>query len=165
MSGQVLNEVKPTQPARWWWTLAVVVLAVALIAIFVAAARQNRSMEETETLPRPSTQRPTTGTPVATVVPLPRGDRDLELIGDRIAEAAVYLRARQHGPALRALNSAASATRQLHETRPGLNPAILSSALTEFAAIEREIQRGETEEARNHLLQVGRTLDVANNTQ
>lgn len=165
MPGQVLNEVKPTQPARWWWTLAVIVLAVALIAIFIAASRQNRSVEETETLARTSTQRPTTGTPVATVVPLPAGDRDLERIGDRLAEAAVYLRARQHGPALRALNSAATATRQLHEARPDLNPAVLAAALGEFTVIEREIQRGEIEDARSRLLQVGRTLDVAGTTQ
>jgi hypothetical protein len=165
MSGQVLNELKAPQPARWRWTFAVVGLGIVLIAIFVAAARRKSSVEETVTLPHHSNQRPTTGTPVATVVPLPPGDRDLELVGDRIAEAAVFLRARQHGPALRALNAAAAATRELRDTRHDLDPNILSSALTEFAVIEHEIQHGEIEDARNRLLQVGRTLDVANGMQ
>lgn len=165
MSGQVLNDVNATPSTRRWWTLAVVVLGASLIAIFVAASRRSNPVEQTVTLAQNSNQRPTAGIPVATAPQLPAGDRDLELIGDRIAEAAVLLRARQHVAALRALNAAASATRQLRDTRPDLDNKVISSALNEFAMIERAIQRGETEDARTRLLQVGRSLDLANNTQ
>ena len=165
MPGEVLPTYKSNQPAKWWWTGAIVVLAVVLLLIFISAATRNKPVEETVTLSQHVEQRPTAGTPVATVAPLPTADRDLELIGDRVAEAAVYLRQHQRNPALHALAAAENTTRHLRDTRPDLDSNVLSATETELAAIEREVQRGNTDEARQRLLKLGRDLDLANNSQ
>jgi hypothetical protein len=159
MPGPALPDKHPGQPAKWWWTLAIIVLGVLLIVIFISAAHRNAPVEETVTLPQKVNQRPTKGTLVETVTPLPVGDRDLESIGDRVAEAAVYLRERQRAPALRALAAAESATHQLREKRTDLDPRILNTTSAELAIIEREIQRGNIDEARSRMVQLARNLD------
>lgn len=161
MSSKAITTTSSNQPAKRWWTVALVVLGLLLVVIFIAAARRNRPVEETVTLSQTVRPKITTGVPVANASPLPAGDRDLELIGDRVAEAAVLLRDRQRGPALRAIAAAENLTRQMRQTLPDIDSQLLNATATELALIEREIQRGEVESTLMRLVQLSRRLDTA----
>jgi hypothetical protein len=153
------------QPAKRWWSVALVLLGALLVLIFIAAARRNQPMEETVTLARSVPPPATTGLPVGNANPLPAVDRDLELLGDWIAEATVHARDRQRGPALRAITAAENLVRQIRETRPDLNRPFLSSTAAELIAIERDLQRGELESTLARLVQLSRTLDTVVSSQ
>jgi hypothetical protein len=162
MSGQALPNSKRNQPSSRWWSITLVASGILLIIIFILAARRSKSVEETVTLSQNPQHRATVGRPVATRAPVQVGDRDLESIGDRIAEATVYLRERQRGPALHSIAAAEAATHQLRSIRPDLDEQILKATEVELVAIEREVQRGNTETARLRLVQLGRTIDAVN---
>ncbi|MEO6391725.1 MAG: hypothetical protein ABIP75_07720 [Pyrinomonadaceae bacterium] len=161
MRSKAIATTSINQPAKRWWTVVLVILTLLLVLIFIAAARRNRPVEETVTLSQSIRPKITTGTPVANASPLTVGDRDLELIGDRVAEATVLLRDRQRGPALRAIAAAENLTRQMRETRPDIDRQLLNGTATELAIIDRDIQRGELEPTLMRLVQLSRRLDSA----
>lgn len=161
MSSKAISSTTINHPARRWWTVALVLLGLSLLVIFIAAARRNRPIEETVTLSQTVKPKVATGMPVANASPLPVGDRELELIGDRVAEATIHLRDRQRVPALRAIVAAENLTRQIRETRPDLDTPLLNATASELAQIERDLQRGELESTLVRLMQLSRRLDTA----
>ncbi len=89
-------------------------------------------------------------------------DRDVETIGDRIAEATFYLKRKQSAAALRALQQAQLATNHaitLRE-RGGIGDKEMVFTLNELTSAERSIQRGAIEDATRQLNALNRRLDT-----
>ncbi|MBV9957514.1 MAG: hypothetical protein JO360_03800 [Acidobacteria bacterium] len=104
------------------------------------------------------------GTPVALARTLPVQNREVETVGDHIAEATVYLRKKQSANALRALHQAQAATNHalaLNQQPEGGNKELLLT-LNELSAAEHAIQRGALEEAVRQLNALNHRLDELN---
>lgn len=101
------------------------------------------------------------GTLVIREQELPVADRDVEIAGDRIAEATIHLTRRERTAALRALIQArTAATRALdRRRRSGIPADDLVSTLAGLDRAERAIQHGELGDARRQLIILDRQLD------
>jgi len=105
--------------------------------------------------------------PVAHQPDLPTRDADIEIAGDRIAEAMTYLNSRRrdrHDIALRALNQAEAAiNRALHARahEDESSRTALRAILRDLDTAERAVQRGANDAARQ-LAALDKTLDNLN---
>ena len=101
------------------------------------------------------------GNLVISSVPVPAPDREVEAAGDRIAEAAVYLRHRRGDRALRALAQArAVARRALDErARRGVANEQLSALPAELERARLVIERGDFASAARALDRLDQQLD------
>jgi hypothetical protein len=154
--------------ARWlraprslwvWRALLACVCAFALWAL-ISARRSTPVVETVTTGARAPAAAPT---PVYFTPQLPERDADVELAGDRIAEAEVYLKKRQSAAALAALTRARHATTRALEARQrkGTRGDVLISTLKELDAVERAIRRGALEDAHRQLVALDKNLDHA----
>ena len=99
---------------------------------------------------------------VAIVPQLPARDADLELAGDRVAEAITHLKKRQNAAALGALaQSRIAINRALrNESRDEEGREALRSTLKGIEAAERNIQRGALGEAATQLVALNKKVDA-----
>jgi hypothetical protein len=91
---------------------------------------------------------------------LPARDADIEMAGDRIAEAITHLNARRREAAMRALNQSETAlysALRAHAGDNGLSTS-LRTTLRDLETAERAVQRGSTEAAKQ-LATINRILD------
>ena len=146
--------------------LHAVYAACLVVAVACAAAlfvrRPAPAVVETVTtgLDRPTpAARPS---PAAGAPQLPARDEDVELAGDKIAEATVYLSRRQRPAALRALTEARAAARRAYERRSQQNDPDahkLLAALRELELAQAAAERGPLPDARQRLIALNQRLD------
>lgn len=100
--------------------------------------------------------------PVAVAPQLPARDPDLELAGDRVAEAITRLKRRQTAAALGALaQSRAAINRALrNESRDEEGREALGATLKGIENAERNIQRGALGEAATQLIALNKKVDA-----
>ena len=103
-----------------------------------------------------------TSTPVISSAPLPAADRDLEVIGDHIAEAIIYLNRGRRETALRALDQAQTKTRRALTRRPITEKVNerLKLTLRETEQARGAIARGRLSAAALALRKLARQLDA-----
>lgn len=145
----------------WYWYVPLGVACLALIFILYSSSRTPKQTEETVTIDSTRRTAIPAGTPVALARTLPVPDREVETVGDHIAEATVYLKKKQSANALRALHQAQAATSHALAAREhpeGSNKELLLT-LNELGAAEHAIQRGALEEAVKQLNALNRRLD------
>jgi hypothetical protein len=146
-------------------------LGYALLAVLGLAAAWGLT-EATRRTHAPVVETVTTGvapaasaspraTPVVYAAQLPKRDAEVEALGDRVAEAAVYLKKRQRAQVLAALAKARRAAARALEARRqrGAGDDALASVPHELDEAERAVERGEYEGARRRLLALNRGLD------
>jgi hypothetical protein len=131
------------------------------VLIIVVSLRRHEAIVETVTT---GTTRPTSATqsPSAYFVPqLPRRDIDVEVAGDHIASATMYLESRQGAAALRAMTQARAATAHAIARRKqqGKQYDRLQETLSEIDSAERIVKRGALSDARARLISLNRKLD------
>ena len=100
--------------------------------------------------------------PVAIAPQLPARDADVELAGDRVAEAITHLKRRQNAAALGALaQSRIAINRALrNESRDEEGREALRSTLKGIENAERTIQRGALGEAATQLVAINKKVDA-----
>lgn len=142
---------------------ALVIAAVWLCVrlAFFATSRALRKADETVTL---DSNRHTAATspPVISSAPLPAADRDLEVIGDHIAEAIIYLNRGRRETALRALDQAQTKARRALTRRPITEKVNerLKLTLRETEQARGAIARGRLSAAALALRKLARQLDA-----
>lgn len=100
--------------------------------------------------------------PVAIAPQLPARDADLELAGDRVAEAITHLKKRQNAAALGALaQSRVAINRALrNESRDAEGLEALRATLKGIESAEHSIQRGALGEAATQLVALNKKVDA-----
>ena len=100
--------------------------------------------------------------PIAIAPQLPARDPDVELAGDRVAEAITHLKRRQNAAALGALaQSRIAIMRALrNESRDEEGREALRSTLKGIETAERTIQRGALGEAATQLVAINKKVDA-----
>ena len=144
--------------------LRLVLCAALFVASSLFTACSPRPVVETVTTDSSRHAMLPAATPTVYASPLPAPDNDLEIAGDRIAEAAVHLNRRQSGAALRALVQARGAALRALDRRKqrNANGEALLTTLKEIESAERSIQRGALADAKLRLLDINRKLDDMN---
>jgi len=142
--------------------------ALAIAAVWLCAqlalivtSRALRKTDETVTLD-PGRRSVPPSPPVISSAPLPAADGDLEVIGDRVAEAIIYLNHGRREAALRALDQAQTASRRALTSRPITDKVNekLKLALREIEQARLQITRGKPGAALT-LRKLSRQLDSA----
>jgi hypothetical protein len=144
---------------RWYVTGALGLCA--LLLLFGLRARQRTPVVETITTKEGAQTRATPGPAVHFTPQLPQRDADLEVAGDHIAAATVYLKNRQSAAALRAMTQARSATAHAIDRRKqqGKRFDVLEETLREIDSAERYVQHGALSDARARLISLNNKLD------
>lgn len=162
------REERTATEARWSGrrlALCAALLSVAACAVVVLYARRPGPVVETLTTGIEHSQSPAVSpSPIYRNPQLPARDVDVEMAGDKIAEATVYLSRRQKSAALRALREAHSATRRaaearMRERREAARNSLLL-ALRELEAVELAVERDSLPDARQRLITLNRRLDT-----
>lgn len=145
---------------RSLWVWRVLIVGVCACALW-AAMSARRSTPIVETVTTGARAPASAPTPVYFTPRLPERDADVELAGDRIAEAEVYLKKRQSAPALAALTRARHAASRALEARQrkGSRGDVLLTTLKELDTVERTIRRGALEDAHRQLVALDKSLD------
>ncbi len=141
--------------------LALAVIWMCVQLAFIATSRALRKTDETVTLDY-NRHTNATSPPVISTAPAPAADSDLEVIGDHIAEAIVYLNRGRREAALRALDQAQTESRRALTRRPitdKLNER-LKLALRETDQTRGAIARGKLVAATIALRKLARQLDA-----
>ena len=144
----------------WYWYVPVAVVCLSLLFILFSSTRATKQTEETVTIDSNRRASIPTGTPVAQTRQLPVQDREVETVGDRIAEATIYLKKKQSAAAIRALHQAQVATNHalsVREHNEGDKELLLT--LNELGSAEHAIQRGALEDAIKQLNALNHRLD------
>jgi len=139
---------------------ALAITAVCLCALIVTSRALHKT-DETVTLV--SNRRIADISPTAiSSAPLPTADGDLEIVGDQIAKAIVYLNRGLREAALHALDQAQSASRRALASRPVTDKVSerLKLALRETEQARRQIARGKSGSAALALRKLARQLDA-----
>ncbi len=141
--------------------LAIVGLWLCAWLAQMGASRWLRNPDETVTLD-PSRHIAPPPAPVISSSPLPAADSDLELVGDQIAKAIVYLKRGRREAALRALDQAQTASRSALARRPVTDKVNerLKLALRETEQARIQIARGKSGAAAVALRKLARQLDA-----
>jgi hypothetical protein len=147
--------------SAWYWYVPVVVVVGSSLLFLYSRSRAPKQIEETVAIDSSRRAVIPTGTPVAITNELPMQERDVEAVGDRIAETILYLKKRQTAAALRSLRQAEVATNHALAVRAhnGAEDNELLTTLGELEAAERAIQRGGLDEATRQLIALERKLD------
>jgi hypothetical protein len=101
--------------------------------------------------------------PSVAVQHLPPSDRDVELAGDQVAAATIYLKRKQNQAALHALAAAELATERAiakEETGEAVDDQ-LRAANRELEQVKLVIQRGKLDDAAKELREVSQKLELA----
>ena len=135
---------------------------MSFLFVLFSSWRASKQVEETVAIDSSRRVVIPSGTPVTITHDLPLQERDVEVIGDRIAETTLYLKKRQTAPALRALRQAEVATNHALAVRAqnGGGSKDLLTTLSEIEAAERTIQRGGLDDAAKQLSALERKLDT-----
>lgn len=145
-----------------YWYVPVAMLGLSMVAMLFEVGRAPKQIEETVTIDSTRHVVIPTGTLVASTRTLPVQERDVEVAGDRIAEATMYLKKRQTAAALRALHQAQTATNHALAARGfkvGGKEELLTIA-NELVAVEHTIQRGTLDDAVRQLNALDNKLDA-----
>lgn len=156
-----LSSNSKKKSSAWYWYVPVVVVVVSLLPFLYSRSRAPKQVEETVAIDSSRRAVVPTGTPVAITNKLPTQERDVEAVGDRIAETTLYLKKRQTVAALRSLRQAEVATNHALAVRAynGAEDNEMLTTLGELEAAERTIQRGGLDEATRQLIALERKLD------
>ena len=142
-----------------FWCAACALACATLVYAAVRARRVSPVVETVTTPARPAAV--PTPSPVYFTPQLPRRDAEVELAGDCIAEAEVYLKKHQSAAALAALTRARRATARALEERQrnGAHADALLSTLKGLDSVQRAIERGAFDDAHRQLVALDRGLD------
>ena len=146
----------------WHWYVPLAIVGVSVVFVFYSVARAPKQIEETVTIDASRHVVTPSGTPVANAGTLPIQERDIEIAGDRIAEAIIYLKKKQSAAAIHALHQAQAATNHAlaaRGTNGGENNDLVITA-NDLLAIERAIQRGALDDAARQLNALDNRLDA-----
>lgn len=146
----------------WYLYMPVIVVAGSFLFARLLSLRRPNQVEETVAID--SSRRaviPSTA-PVARTSELPHQERDVEAIGDRIAETTLYLKKKQTAAALKALRQAQVATNRALAVREhdGAGEKELLTTLAELETAEHAIQHGALDDASRQLNALERKLDA-----
>jgi len=142
--------------------VAVIIVGASFIYLFNLTSRPPNRVDETVAIDSSRHVVIPTATPVVLARELPIQEREIEVIGDHIAETALCLKKKQTGAALRALHQAEIAANRAVTMpgRSGLDEKKLLIIVGELESSERAIQRGSLEDALKQLDVSERKLDA-----
>ncbi|MGH9899085.1 MAG: hypothetical protein ACRD63_13725 [Pyrinomonadaceae bacterium] len=149
------------------WTLFLLMVLVPVL-ILIARSLISNSVVETVTIDSNRHSLSSEKNSIALTPQLPSRDSDIEATGDRLAEARLHLKKHHSAEALKALRDAKSHTRRAIERSKNLNNNDRSAgndllyALGEIEAIETDIKRGQTDDARKRLASLDTKVDSIN---
>ncbi len=145
---------------------AALVVVALLVCAEIVVRRPAPAVVETVTTGLNGAQPSQPAEPVVKNAQLPARDEDIELAGDKIAEATVYLSHRQKAPALTAIAAARASARRAYERRSqqqhGADAHRLLAAMRELEQAESSVERGTFNDARQKLISLNRQLDQIN---
>lgn len=138
-----------------------IIIGVSFLYVLLSFWRAPNRVDETVAIDSSRHVVTPTGTPVAITRELPLQERDVEVVGDRIAETSLYLKKRQTAAALKALRQAEMATNHALAARMhnGGGDKELVTTLSELEAAERAVQHGGLDDAIRQLNAIERKLD------
>jgi hypothetical protein len=110
------DEYRPSQRGRIVFYYACALCVVIALMLLFSSWRSKPSVE-TITVDSHRTT-PVSFAPIPGPSELPAADRDIETAGDRVAAAVIYLKRKQSGPALNALEQATAATERALARKP-----------------------------------------------
>jgi hypothetical protein len=143
-----------------WYVIGALGLC-ALLLLFGLPARHHTPVVETITTEEGPQSRATPRPAVRFTPQLPQRDADIEVAGDHIAAATVYLKNRQSAAALRSMTQARFATAHAIDRRKqqGKRFDVLEETLREIDSAERYVQHGALSDARARLISLNNKLD------
>lgn len=156
------NDKKKRKVSAWYWYVPVFVAGASLFYVLFSTFRPTNQIEETVAIESGRRTVVPSSTPVVRTRELPVQARDVEAVGDRIAETIVYLKKRQPAAALRALRQAQIATSHAlaaRATNVSGNKELLTTQ-SEIELAERAIQRSAIDDATRQLNTIERKLDA-----
>lgn len=146
----------------WYFYLPMIVAVVSFWFGRFSPLRMSTQVEETVAIDSSRHSVTPSSAPVAKTSELPHQDRDVEAIGDHIAETILYLKKRQTAAALRSLRQAQLSTNHALAVRAnnGVGEKELSTTLGEIETVEHTIQHGLLDDASRQLNALERKLDA-----
>ena len=136
-------------------------LSLLLLLMLVISALRSRPVEETITVDSTRPANAEAIQPIVTTRQLPPSDADVEIAGDRVAEAMVHLEQRQNELALNALAQAQAATERALKSKPRENGAreALLATNQQIERVKQVIRKGRVENATRELREVNQQLE------
>jgi hypothetical protein len=129
--------------------------------MLVISPLRSKPVEETIVVDSPRLANTETIQPVVTTRQLPVSDVDVEIAGDRVAEAMVHLKQRREDLALNALAQAQAATDRAAKSKARESSAKngLLETNREIEKVKQVIRRGKVDNATRELREVNQQLE------
>jgi hypothetical protein len=157
MSKEVYNSLKSRRLTALYYILSLCFVIALMIAF---SSLSSKPVEETITVDSSRAKPvPTASVPITSELPIP--DRDIETAGDHVAAAVIYLKRRQHQPALNALEQAKAATNRAL-IRKAADTKVrdeLQATNQEIEIVKELIRKGKVANATRELKDVNQKLE------